>query len=292
MDRSQFALTLVVAAVAGLVGGAVSDLARGEPAAAQERVAQVIEAREFRVVDEHGTVRAMLGLTDKGPRLRLCAENGDAHLSAGVAPDGSVGFNVSDSSGTPRLGGQVQPDGSTTLAVMGAAGTGRSIGFGVQPDGAMSFGISGQSGKSAVGLGVRSDQTRYLTLGDDDAGPRCVLSVLPQAQKAQLQVGRGEDGPQHVCIVSELAGCSLNVGGHDQGAAVQVGVADGLSRLVIRDDKPQSRIVLGAGDARKYEMLLQDGAGMPRIVMSEDPHGTWGIGCVDAGGKQFYGVPR
>lgn len=67
MDRRQFILLLVVIAVAGLLGGALSEHLFGgrqawgmaQPASAAQ---QVIKAGAFEVVDEKGRVRARMAL--------------------------------------------------------------------------------------------------------------------------------------------------------------------------------------------------------------------------------------
>ena len=67
LTRRQYAGLLLVAGVTGLVGGGTSHLLfAGRAAQAQEgrKIADLVEAREFRVVDSRGLVRVRIGLAD------------------------------------------------------------------------------------------------------------------------------------------------------------------------------------------------------------------------------------
>jgi hypothetical protein len=88
MSRGQFAVLLVVVAIAGLVGGALSERVRGRPAYAQEGVAEVVEAREFRVVGEDGKMRIQLAVDPAGgPMLHLLDRRGSSRIVLSV-PEG------------------------------------------------------------------------------------------------------------------------------------------------------------------------------------------------------------
>lgn len=66
MDKKQYVLTLLVAVIAGLVGGVVSSqLFVGVPAFAQKtpQQAKVIQAEKFELVDRGGKIRGALGVT-------------------------------------------------------------------------------------------------------------------------------------------------------------------------------------------------------------------------------------
>jgi cytochrome oxidase Cu insertion factor (SCO1/SenC/PrrC family) len=68
MTRAQFAVTLVVVAVTGLLGGTLSDRLRSQPAWAQEGAAgaKVLEAGGFRLVDDAGKLRAWVAIDAEG----------------------------------------------------------------------------------------------------------------------------------------------------------------------------------------------------------------------------------
>lgn len=74
MGKKQSLLTIVLAVVAGFIGGGVSSwILTGRAVFAQPtpEQAKVIRAERFEVVDKDGKVRAGLGLADGGPGLRL-----------------------------------------------------------------------------------------------------------------------------------------------------------------------------------------------------------------------------
>jgi len=94
MSRKQYGLMLVLAVIAGLVGGVVSSfLFMGTPVFAQKtEVADIIRAKRFEVVDKDGKLHAALYLLAGEPGLVLydknekpCAEfslyNGEPGLS-------------------------------------------------------------------------------------------------------------------------------------------------------------------------------------------------------------------
>ncbi|MEW6542783.1 MAG: hypothetical protein AB1411_04135 [Nitrospirota bacterium] len=81
MDRKQFATVLMVAALAGLVGGALSGrFWATDPAWAQQRF-KVVNAEEFLLVDKFGRTRAGLGLDANGEiGLVLTGREGNRRL--------------------------------------------------------------------------------------------------------------------------------------------------------------------------------------------------------------------
>lgn len=290
MSRFRSVMTWVVVAVASLIGGALAQFAMGSWAWAQPRGTQVVEAREFRVVDERGRLRATLGMAPDGPRLRLLGENDKPAVAAGVAADGSSFFNLFDRTGEGRIAGQAAPDGSAMLGITGVGASGGSVGFTARADGTMSLSISEEPRKPVVALAVRSDHTQYLVLGSDKSGPQCTLTVAPQQGTSQLQLGP-EEGPQHLCLVSGLEGPYLHLGAHKTGAAARLEVSKGMPRLMALDDLDHPRALLGASNPGKYGLLLQDSAGVPRIMLAEDDGGTWGMVLADAKGKAFLSLP-
>jgi len=111
MNHTQFVFTLSVAIISGLLSGTLSVwflmpqgvLAQGGPP-------KVIEAQEFRVVDEDGNTRATLGGPLLGSSLRLTAPDGEAFIStSGINFTGS---GIATSLGPGFLNMQ-KDDGST-----------------------------------------------------------------------------------------------------------------------------------------------------------------------------------
>ncbi len=78
MDGKRFAVLVGTAALAGLLGGAASNLLLSERSALAERrtVEKVVRAEKIEVVDAHGNARAWLECdTDGNPGLFLAREN-------------------------------------------------------------------------------------------------------------------------------------------------------------------------------------------------------------------------
>ncbi len=72
MNRKQFLLTLLVAVISGFLGGALSVWFLMPPSVlAQDEPPKVIEAQEFRVVDDNGVVRGSIGLNQSGVTLNF-----------------------------------------------------------------------------------------------------------------------------------------------------------------------------------------------------------------------------
>ena len=90
--------------VAGFIGGAVASRVLSG-------LRTVVVAREFRVVDETGEVRAMLDVGEFGPRLSLFDEKGKARAVLSVDEIGSR-LTLGDENGKPGAGLDVSKDGS------------------------------------------------------------------------------------------------------------------------------------------------------------------------------------
>ena len=106
MNNKQFLLTLFVAVISGVLGGALSVwfltpqsvLAQGEPQ-------KVIEAQEFRVVDDGGIVRAQLSVSGDVASLRFAHPTGvRPMLEIKASNDPTVGSSlvIRDSQGNER----------------------------------------------------------------------------------------------------------------------------------------------------------------------------------------------
>ena len=92
MTKGQFAVTLVCAVAAGLIGGATaSGILAGSSAQA---ASSVIEASEFRVIDGEGNVRASLGV-DGSDNVRLSFAESDrtTRIWTGITNTGTIIIN-------------------------------------------------------------------------------------------------------------------------------------------------------------------------------------------------------
>ena len=99
MTRLQYAMVLVATIVAGMAGGAISErLFSGGIAGAQSKSTNV-SAEEFLLLDKSGTVRAGLGLDDKGEvGLILTSKDGNHRLY--LSPDERLALKLADRKGT------------------------------------------------------------------------------------------------------------------------------------------------------------------------------------------------
>jgi hypothetical protein len=99
MTRLQFALLTLFAVVAGALSGMITTRLSGQ---GQRRA--TIEAKEFRVVDDDGRLRARLGVEpDGGIWLSLADNQGSARMWTGVTTDGTAMVSLRDRMGKPRL---------------------------------------------------------------------------------------------------------------------------------------------------------------------------------------------
>ena len=104
----------------------------------------IVEAEEFHLVDEKGTIRAEL-LVD---------------------PDG-VGLALSDGNGHVRVGLTVKANGVSGLAFIDEGGTGRAT-LGVDRDGSTALTLFDTHGRSRVATGVDTDGSPTARLNDGD----------------------------------------------------------------------------------------------------------------------------
>ncbi|MGD8564370.1 MAG: hypothetical protein PVG03_17645 [Desulfarculaceae bacterium] len=81
MKKTQVLLLALVALISGLIGG----MAAGQLAGATEEKAQVLSAQEFRVVDDQGRIRGMLGVNQQGVSLALYSQKGVHRLAVQVS---------------------------------------------------------------------------------------------------------------------------------------------------------------------------------------------------------------
>jgi len=104
MNRKQFLLTLSVAIISGCLGGALSVwVLMPQSVLAQDEPQKVIEAQEFRVVDEDGTMRIKLAISgDDQSTLSLFDPGGIVRASLVVMSDGRSVLGFSDDVGRGR----------------------------------------------------------------------------------------------------------------------------------------------------------------------------------------------
>ena len=111
MNRKQFVFTLLLALVSGLMGGVLSIWFLLPPSVlAQDEPPKVIEAQEFRVIDEDGRLRARFGFgtfqdSGYGPEthLRIFDEEGKERITLVDSVAGPY-FQLQEDESGPTLG--------------------------------------------------------------------------------------------------------------------------------------------------------------------------------------------
>jgi hypothetical protein len=109
MSKKQCSLMIVLALVAGLVGGVVSgQFLLGQPAFAEKmgkitKFKGMVQARGFNVVDEGGNIRAVLTVsTDDYPMVALTNKKNQVIASLMVSENGKPRLTLSDETGAFR----------------------------------------------------------------------------------------------------------------------------------------------------------------------------------------------
>jgi hypothetical protein len=121
MGKKQYSFIVVLAFVGGLVGGVVSNqLLLNQPAHAEKKAqpSKVIEAQEFRVVDQDGRKRAQLMLTEvDSPALILSDENELIRLQMQLVPKGFPVLWFRDANGLLKASLTLRPTGDVLLTL-------------------------------------------------------------------------------------------------------------------------------------------------------------------------------
>jgi hypothetical protein len=154
MSKKQFAVMLVVAAVAGLLGAVASHLLIGQPAYAQvtQSGTGVVDAQQFRLVTTEGTVLATLG---PEPALSLLDSAGRQRASLMLDGDGKPLFGLFDADSKVRYWVALQQDGRPAVVLRNGDEKAGML-LRVRPDGSGEFSLRDET-----------EQTRIL-LGPDD----------------------------------------------------------------------------------------------------------------------------
>jgi hypothetical protein len=113
MNRKQYSQIVILALIAGLVGGVVSNqFLMGEPYLAEKNGLQekVIRAERFELVDNNGTLRGILGIIGYDPSLMLVDKDGCFRCVLTAAPDGaSLFLRGKDCKDQITLSGRIDP---------------------------------------------------------------------------------------------------------------------------------------------------------------------------------------
>jgi len=105
MKSKQYGLMVILALIAGLIGGMVSSqLFTGKPVFAQKKSIpqKAVAAEEFLLVDKDGNLRASFGdLPNKGLGLTVLGKNANIRLLLGVNDNGEPGLWLYNKDGIP-----------------------------------------------------------------------------------------------------------------------------------------------------------------------------------------------
>jgi hypothetical protein len=156
MSQKQFLLTLSVAVISGFLGGTFGVWFLMPPSVlAQDEPPKAITAEEFAVVDQKGTVRALLGTTtDGGAHLFLYDAMGTPWATLGEGKDGNgPGLRLIHTTGTTILG-------TVGLSITDAEGARLMLGA----DGLLMGGAEGAS----LMLRVPKGSMPFMALLDED----------------------------------------------------------------------------------------------------------------------------
>lgn len=247
MSSEQFKLLVVMIVVSGLVGGLLGSwLLPGRAAFAGEEALQVVTAREFRVLDEEGKLRARLGWGNEGvPGLSFYDAAGEERVVLVAGEDhAALGFN--DAAGKPR-----------------ASLAGGEFGFGLS--------LYDAAGRPRVWLALEKENP-VLALGDVLGKEVVLLSQGgPISAEVMLQVVEGEPA----LILSDAVGkpratLHLKPGGQpgltltDEAGNVRAML--GSDAVILADERGNLRGTLGMVNGQPL-LALTDIAGNERLVL-------------------------
>src|SRR5438093_2011145 len=119
MNKKQSGLTLILAMLAGLAGGTVSNrFLTVFPLSPQKALQQVeiLHAERVEITDKEGRRRAWFGLSPKGNvGLGLYDQDGQISVALSVTPDRTTGLMFADKDGTRRAGLLLSADNEPAL---------------------------------------------------------------------------------------------------------------------------------------------------------------------------------
>jgi len=125
-----------------------------------------IEAKEFVLRDDSGSMRASLAIRPDGtPGLGLFDKGGKVRLSLDMSADGDGSLNLHDASGNLRAAIAIRPDGTPGVGLFGNKGQARAS-LDVGPDGSSGVNVYNDEGTLRAAMAVRADTTPAIGLFD------------------------------------------------------------------------------------------------------------------------------
>jgi len=197
MNRKQFIFTLLLALLSGLMGGVLSIwFLIPTSVLAQDEVPRVIEAQEFRVVAQDGTMRIKLAIgTDGGSYLSLFDPGEMSRVSLTTAANGIslLGFNDDDGAVRAYIGMTPEP----RVSLFGdSRDPGISMRMAPEPE----IVVFDESGSTVISLSRLDDGNPSLqmvgdgalvSLIDDEQHPRIFLSLFESKPELSISDNQG-----------------------------------------------------------------------------------------------------
>ena len=183
MNRKQLIFTLLLALLSGLMGGVLSIWFLLPPSVlAQDSPQKVIEAQEFRVVDEDGRVRAMLGAKegDVGLLIRNIEERPAAAL---YVTEGEAGLGLFGSDGTEKATLYVVEDEPVFTLKDGDEKSRVAI---LLENGEPRVALYDVEGNSRIVLRLSDSSDGGLVLQDDTLRHRLIVGIVENEPMLQL----------------------------------------------------------------------------------------------------------
>lgn len=179
----------IVLLLAAFAGGALSSLLlRGgvsAPDVAGDHLsADVVDARQFCLLDDGGHVRGMIACAaDGSPSLIFSDNQGNALTVITAGASGNQAIALRDRDGTERLRFGVAPDGSPGVLLLNEQGE-PSVALAAPRDGAAGVDIMDSEGELRLRLAMHPGSGPRLTLFDSEGGGRAGLDVVSDGTPA------------------------------------------------------------------------------------------------------------
>ncbi len=305
MNRRESLVMLGAAVMAGVVGGVISgNLFQTESVIAQETspTAKVITAEEFRLVDQEGRTRAVLGMDTEGtePSLVFFTKEGANLVRLGLKgffPELSF---LSSLSGKPKpsiiLSGLAEApsisllgfmpgmllkdkEGNNRISLRLAGSSGYlwlqdenkkfRVSLGVGKNGEPSLRLSNKDGKERAVLNVKADGGSYLGFLDENGGDDRVLVGMDPDTTPILRL-RDKEGKKIAALTIVDGQPNLFLGDIKMKTGAFLGWNDGKPNLIFTDDGPvRARLALRADGSSELRFHARDGDAETVIGMSK-----------------------
>ena len=199
MSKNQFLLILSVAIISAFLGGMLGVWFLMPPSVlAQDEPQKVIEAQEFRVVDEEGKEFAMLGVIEGDVGLLMRNVEGRP-AAALVVNEGRAGLHLYGSDGTQKATLNIADDEPVFTLMDGDENSRVAI---LLENGEPRIALYDLEGKSRIVLRLSDSSGGGLVLQDDNLRHRLIVGIAEN--EPMLQFYDQEDGLRVALGTTEL----------------------------------------------------------------------------------------